>query len=406
MKYVIILADGMADYKIPQLDNKTPLQYANTPTFDFMASHGTMGLVKTVPDNMPPGSDTANLAVMGYNPLKYYTGRSPFEAASIGVNLETNDIAFRCNFVTLSDEPSYLNKTMLDHSSDEISTQEAEQLLNAIKVKYENNSLKFYRGVSYRHLLVWQNGHTDMTLTPPHDIIGKKIESYMPKGKDSEFIYDMMQSSFEILDQHPINIERKKRGLKPGNSIWIWGEGRKPALPNFYKKYGLHGSVISAVDLIKGLGICVGLESIDVDGVTGNWHTNYMGKAEAAIKELKNGKDFVYIHIEAPDECGHRNELDYKVKAIEEIDNKVANYIMQELDKTGEDYKMMVLPDHPTPIILQTHTSDPVPFVIYQKTKSLKCENKKYDEDTAKLENLYFEEGYKLMDYFIEKSND
>ncbi len=401
MKYVVVLGDGMADYSVKELDNMTPLQYAKTPTIDYLAKYGILGMAKTVPEGMPPGSDTANLAVMGYDPKVYYSGRSPFEAASMGIEMQATDITFRCNVVTLSDEANYEDKVLVDHSADEITTAEARVLIDAINESFKTEQIKFYHGISYRHLMLWDRGPYEWDLTPPHDIIGKKINAYLPKGKSSEIIENMMRESYMLLSNHPINKKRIERGLKPANSIWIWGEGKKPLLSNFCEKYKLKGSVISAVDLIKGIGKCAGLDSIEVEGATGNIHTNFKGKAEAALKELKSGKDFVYIHIEAPDESGHRYEIDNKVKSIELIDKEILKTIVEELDDIGEDYKLMLLPDHPTPLILRTHTSDPVPFLIYESTKKEVENNATYDEEYASNTGLYFKEGYKLMDYFL-----
>jgi 2,3-bisphosphoglycerate-independent phosphoglycerate mutase len=400
LKYIVILADGMADFKVSELGNKTPMQFAKKDNFDYFAAKGEVGMVSTIPFGMPPGSDTANLAVMGYDPAVYYSGRSPFEAASMGVELEDTDITFRCNVVTLSEGESYKHRVMLDHSADEITTEEAAVLIEALKSELERQDMKLHAGISYRHLLVWNNAPKDYKLIPPHDIIGRKIEEYLPTGKDSLVLLEMMEKSVPILEKHPINLDRISRGLKPANSVWIWGEGKKPLLSKFKDKYGLEGTVISAVDLIKGIGKCAGLKVVEVEGATGNVHTNYLGKAEAALEALKNGDDFVYIHVEAPDECGHRNERDNKVKSIELIDKKIAGYIKSELDKMGIKYKIMVLPDHPTPLILRTHTSDPVPFAIYDSSKE-KNNNFSFDEEGALLSGLKFEEGYKLMDYFI-----
>ncbi|WP_058486296.1 cofactor-independent phosphoglycerate mutase [Defluviitalea phaphyphila] len=401
MKYVIILGDGMADEPIEELGNKTPLQYAKTNTIDYLAKYGEVGKVNTIPKGMKPGSDTANLSVLGYDPKLYYTGRSPLEAVSMGVPLLDSDITFRCNLVTLSKEGEYEEKIILDHSADEISTEEANELIKTINEHFKSDIIEFHSGISYRHLMVWHEGSDEFDLTPPHDILGKRIKDYLPKGDKKDIIYDMMKKSYKILSTHPINLERIKKGLKPANSIWIWGEGRKPRLPLFKEKYGLKGSVISAVDLIKGIGICAGLRSIDVEGATGNINTNFIGKAMAAVNELKKGQDFVYVHIEAPDECGHRNELYNKIKSIELIDEKVIKVIKEQLDLLGEDYKIMVLPDHPTPIRLRTHTSDPVPYVIYQKSKEKLQENQKYDEIYIRENENYFPKGHELMDYFL-----
>ena len=404
MKYIVVLGDGMADYPVKELNNKTPLQYARTPTMDYMAKHGIQGLVKTVPEGMPAGSDTANMAVFGYDPFVFYSGRSPFEAASMGVPMLDTDITFRCNLVTVSGDEPYEEKVMIDHSADEITTDEARELLKAVSEYLSTEVIKFYPGISYRHLMIWDNGPYDWKLTPPHDILGQKVKDYMPKGIGSEIIEEMTKKSSQFLSEHDINKKRVARGLKPANSIWIWGEGKKPLLSSFYKKYNLKGSVISAVDLIKGIGMCAGMDVIDVEGATGNIHTNFIGKAEAALNELARGNDFVYVHVEAPDECGHRYEIENKYKAIEFIDNQVVKVIKDGMERIGEDYKMIILPDHPTPLSLRTHTSEPVPFLIYQSNNELDNLIGTYDEFTAKDAGLYFPEGYKLMDFFIKGS--
>lgn len=401
MKYVVVLTDGMADYPVEQLNNKTPLQYANIPTIDFLAKHGEIGKVKTVPNGMPPGSDTANLSVMGYDPHKYYTGRSPLEAVSMGVELCETDITFRCNLVTLSDEENYSEKTMIDYSSDEISSEEAEEIIESVNKYLQTDFIKFYPGIFYRNLMLWDNGPYPFTLTPPHDITGKGIGDYLPQGEQSNIILEMMQKSYDILKDHPVNKKRIARGLNPANSIWIWGEGKKPILSSFYDKYDLKGSVISAVDLIKGIGIAAGLRSIDVEGTTGNIDTNFLGKAEAAIDELKNGQDFVYIHVEAPDECGHRYEIENKVKAIEMIDEQIVKVVKTALDEMNEDYKIMILPDHPTPLSLRTHTNEPVPFLIYDSNILRENPLQVYDEFSVEKTGIVVTEGYKLMDYFL-----
>lgn len=401
LKYIVILGDGMADYPVAELGNKTPLQCASTPAIDYMAGKGTVGMVKNIPEGMPPGSDTANLSVMGYDPRKYYSGRSPFEAASMGVDIKETDVTFRCNVVTLSEDEPYEEKILLDHSSDEISSAEAKELIMSVKEYFDSGDIKFYPGISYRHLMVWNNGPYQWHLTPPHDIIGRKIGKYLPSGTQSEVVEQMMRKSYGFLSEHPVNKKRVARGLKPANSIWIWGEGKKPLLSSFYEKYKLKGTVISAVDLIKGIGVCAGLESVDVEGATGNIHTNFRGKAAAALEALKKGQDFVYIHVEAPDECGHRYEIENKVKSIELIDNQIVAYLKEELDKSGMDYKMMILPDHPTPLSLRTHTPEPVPFIIYQSNTESSGTSLTYDEFSAKTTGLYIEEGHKLMDLFV-----
>ena len=406
MKYIVVLGDGMADYATDELGGKTPLECAKKPTIDYMASHGEVGLVKNVPENLSPGSDVANLAAMGYDPQKYYSGRSPLEAVSVGVDMKDTDVIFRCNLVTVSDGEPYENKTMIDHSSDEITTAEARELIAAVNDAFANDKFTFYPGVSYRHIMVWDKGPYDFTLTPPHDILERKISEYLPKGEGSELIYDMMKRSYDILSNHPVNIERARRGLKKANSIWIWGEGKKPLLSDFKGKFGLSGAVISAVDLIKGIGMCAGLDVIEVDGATGNIDTNFEGKAKACIDALDGGADYVYIHMEAPDECGHRHEVENKVKSIELIDEKVVKYLKQELEKRKTDYRMLILPDHPTPLALRTHTRDAVPYIIYDSTKDMGGTAKVYNEKTAKESGIVVEQGHRLMERFIGENID
>jgi 2,3-bisphosphoglycerate-independent phosphoglycerate mutase len=405
MKYIVILGDGMADYPIPQLNGKTPLQSAKKPNMDYLAKNGLIGMVKTIPDGIPPGSDVANLSVMGYDVKKYYTGRSPLEAVSMGIALLDTDITFRCNLVTLSDDEPYNEKVMVDYCSDEISSDEAAELIKEINKHFKTDSILYYSGVSYRHCMVWKKGPFDFIpspLTPPHDILEKKIKQYLPGGKNGEKLLEMMVRSYDILKDHPVNKARIARGLKPANSIWLWGEGKKPAVPEFYEKYKIKGSVISAVDLIKGLGICAGLRPINVEGATGNIHTNFLGKAQAALNELESGQDFVYIHIEAPDECGHRNEIENKVRSIELIDEQVVGTILKGIEKI-DDYSILILPDHPTPLSLRTHTSEPVPFILYQKSSAMVSGNISYDESSAKRSGIMVSEGYKLMDHFIKQ---
>ncbi len=400
MKYVVVLGDGMADYPMQELDGKTPLQYAKKPNIDLLAKKGTVGLVKTIPDGIPPGSDAANLSVMGYSPEIYYTGRSPLEAVSMGIQLLPTDVALRCNLVYLSEEePEYDQKTMIDYSSDEISTEEARVLIEAVNEVLKSDNMLFYPGISYRHCMVWSNGRTGLGCTPPHDILEKKVTEYLPK-EESGVLLEMMKKSYGILKNHPVNQSRKARGLRPANSIWLWGEGKKPALASFSEKYGKAGTMISAVDLLKGIGLCAGLASVDVEGATGNIHTNFLGKATAAIAELDKGKDFVYVHVEAPDECGHRYEIENKVKSIELLDQKVVAPILEGLKK-HKDYRVLVLPDHPTPLSLRTHTSEPVPFIIYDSTQELQSLAECYDEAEAKKTGIFVEEGHKLMDLFI-----
>ncbi len=400
MKYVVVLYDGMADYPVPALGNKTPMELAKKPNFDALAQKGEVGLVKTVADGMKPGSDVANLSVMGYDAKKYYTGRSPLEAVSIGVKMEDTDVALRCNVVTLSDEEDYTKKTMLDYSAGDISTKDAAEIIKTVQEELGNEIFSFYSGVMYRHCLIWKNGTTDLgSMTPPHDISGKVVGEYLSDSENAKPLIDMMKKSAEILKNHPVNLRRIKEGKLPANSIWLWGEGKKPMLDDFYETYKVKGSVISAVDLLKGIGICAGMNTPEVENVTGYIDTNFEGKAKAAVKELENGQDFVYIHIEAPDECGHRNEPENKVRAIELIDEKVLPIIIEALDKY-DDYKIMILPDHPTPIVTLTHAADPVPYMIYHKKNEIVGVDT-INENTAKATGNYIEEGFTLMRKFI-----
>ncbi len=401
MKYIVILGDGMADYPIDEFDGKTVLETANKPNMDDMAQRGEMGLVRTVLDGMKPGSDVANLSVMGYDARKCYSGRSPLEAASIGVPLDDADVTFRTNLVTLSDEPDYADKTMLDYSAGEISTQEAKQLIEAVEKELHTEVQHFFPGVSYRHLLVWHGGSTNVKLTPPHDISDRKITDYLPKGDGAEQLLEMMKKSEIILNAHPVNQARIAAGKNPATSIWIWGEGTKPALENFYEKYGKKASVISAVDLIKGIAKCAEMKSIDVEGATGNYDTNFEGKAQAALDTLLEGQDMVYVHMEAPDECGHQGNAANKKLSVELIDKKVIGFLRKELEDRNIDYKMMVLPDHPTPIKLKTHVSDPVPYIIYDSRKNQKTKNQTYTEKNAEATGIFVPEGHTLMAHFL-----
>lgn len=402
MKYLIVLADGMADYPVPQLNGRTPLQICKKPSMDRLANLGELGTVKTVPDGLPPGSDVANLSVMGYDPQMYYTGRSPLEAASMGIDLKPTDVAFRCNLVTLSDTPEYSGKMMVDYSSDEISTAESEVLMKEIAKSLNSDEFSFYPGISYRHLMVWHNGLADCKLTPPHDISDRPIREHLPKGDGSKQLLNLMEKSISILKNHPVNQARIKRGLRTASSIWLWGQGKKPSIKSFYEKYHLKGSVISAVDLAKGLGVCAGLKVIHVPGATGNVHTNFKGKAEAALNAFKEGQDFVYLHFEAPDEAGHRGEVENKIISIEKIDAEVLGFLLQEMPKLTPDFKIMLLPDHPTPLTLKTHVSDPVPFAIYRYSETETAgTNRSFDEEAARQTGLFIEDGHTLMDHFI-----
>ncbi len=398
MKYLVLIPDGMADVKIEQLTNKTPMQAANKPTMDALAKKSLVGTVSNVPTGMVPESDTANMAILSFDPKIYSKGRSPLEAMSMGLEMQPDETAYRCNVVTLSEDGNYDDKIILDHSADEITTAEADELIKALEAELGNDNRHFYTGVSYRHCLLWKNGDDKYPFMRPHDILGKQIKEYLPKAENggAEF-YDLMRKSYDILNHHPVNEARRARGLKPANSAWLWSPGKKPQLPNFKEKWGLDAAVISAVDLIKGIGICAGMKSIDVEGATGNVHTNYQGKAEAAIQAFSDGYDYVYIHVEAPDECGHRAETDNKVLSIEKIDALILAPVLSYLEGCGENYRIMVLPDHPTPIFMRTHTSEPVPFFIYDSQKDVEGVSS-FDEDNATATGYYVADGYRLME--------
>ena len=400
MKYIVVLGDGMADEPIAEIGGKTPLAYANTPMMDELAGKSVVGLSATIPEGMSPGSDTANLAVLGYNPKKYYTGRSPLEALSIGVPMKDTDIALRCNIVTVSEEDvPYAERTIIDHSSSEISTEDAAVLLEAVKKELQDDIYSYYVGTSYRHLLIWDKGQV-VPLTPPHDILGKVIGEYLPK---EEKLREMMEKSYDILNNHPLNVERAAKGLHKANSIWFWGAGTRPALDSFEEKTGKKGVMISAVDLLKGIAIGAGMKVIEVPGADGTLHTNYVGKAQAAVDALtKDGYDFAYVHVEAPDEMGHQGSLPNKLEAIESLDAKVIRTVVEGMKAAGEEFRLLVMPDHPTPIRCRTHTSDPVPFLLYDST----MERRRigfYNEEEAKASGILFPEGYKLIDTLFEK---
>ncbi len=396
MKYVVILGDGMADYPIPQLNNKTPLAVANKPYIDSLARMGEVGLFKTVPCGMKAGSDVANLSVLGYNPKAGYTGRSPLEAASIGISLKDTDVTARANLVTVSDEENYQDKTMLDYSAGEISTSEAKELIGFLAKQLNNDIYKLYAGISYRHCLVIDNGKVGSELTPPHDITGKPVKDYLPKGGLAEQYLELMQKSNALLKNHPVNLERIKKGKKPANSLWFWGEGTKPSIQNFEEKFGVKGGIISAVDLLKGIGKLAGMKVIEVNGATGNYDTNFMGKAKACLDGLKSGLDFVYIHMEAPDECGHHGDLKNKIYSIEQIDG-VVKTVVEGLKSMGEEFAILIAPDHPTPIATMTHCADPVPYILYKSNAYLSNGANSYDELEASATNCYEPDGHKLI---------
>ncbi|MBE6576666.1 MAG: cofactor-independent phosphoglycerate mutase [Ruminococcaceae bacterium] len=404
MKYFILIPDGMADTPIAELGDLTPMQKADKPTMDMLASRSLVGTVSNVPDGMVPESDTANMAILSFDPKIYSKGRSPLEAVSMGIQMQPDETAYRCNVVTLTEEQdTYEDRIIIDHSADEISTAEADELIKTLEKELGNDMRKFYTGVSYRHCLIWKNSDDKYNFMRPHDILGKRIGDYLPRVEDggAEFL-ELMKKSYDILKDHPVNVARKARGLKPANSAWLWSPGKKPQLPSFKQKWGLDAAVISAVDLIKGIGLCAEMKSIDVEGATGNVHTNYDGKANAAIDAFKNGTELVYVHVEGPDECGHRAETDNKVKSIELIDKKILAPVYEYLKNSGEPFKIMVLPDHPTPVCKRTHTIDPVPFFIYSSEKDEKgCST--FDESSAAAMGYYVANGYTLMDILTQK---
>lgn len=405
MKYVVVLGDGMAGEPLAELSGKTTLAFSDTPNMDKLARVSEIGMVKTIPDGMSPGSDTANLSVLGYDPKKYYTGRSPLEALSIGVDMLSDDVAIRTNIVTLeeADKP-YEELKILDHSSGEISTEEAAELLSYLKEQFnqllseeEKKQFAYYKGVSYRHLLIWSCGSV-VELTPPHDILGKVIGEYLP---ENAYLKHMMKLSYDILKNHPINVRRKASGKNPANSIWFWGAGTRPCLDDFTEKFGIKGSMISAVDLLKGIAVGAHMNNIDVEGATGTLDTNYEGKASAAVKELlENDSDFVYIHVEASDEMGHQGSVEKKLKAIEYLDKRIIGPVKAALDEAGVDYRMLILPDHPTPICIRTHSRTPVPYMMYDSTKNIHCTDT-YDEAHAANTGIFLDEGYKLLDKLL-----
>jgi 2,3-bisphosphoglycerate-independent phosphoglycerate mutase len=397
MKYVVVLGDGMADWPLEELGGKTPLDVAKHPNMDRLAQLGAFGLVKTVPDGMKPGSDTANLAVFGYDPQRYYSGRSPLEAASLGIPLVETDVTYRCNLVTLSETERTEDATMVDYSAGEITTKEARELITMLDGALSTEGVRLYPGFSYRHCFVLNHAQDGAELTPPHDFTGKPVAGRLPKGTNAGLLLDWMEKARALLKEHPVNVKRRAEGKNPANAIWFWGEGRKPALTPFFEKTGLRGAVISAVDLIQGIGRCAGMDVIKVEGATGTYETNFSGKARAAIGALSGGADYVYIHVEAPDECGHHAQIREKVYSIEQIDEKILGPVWEHLESSGEEYAILALPDHPTPISIRTHSSDPVPFALYRKGDG-GAKAVKYNESDAKATNVMINEGYTLID--------
>ena len=403
MKYLVVLCDGMADTPSEYLGGATPMEKAVKPNMDALAALSEVGLCRTVANGLKPGSDVANLSVLGYDPAVCYTGRSPLEAASIGVDMKDTDVALRCNTVTLSDEENYEDKTMVDYCAGDISTEEAAEIIATIEQELGNEIYKFYSGVSYRHCLIVNNGTTELgNMTPPHDISGRVVGEYLSKAETAAPLIELMKKSYDILKDHPVNKKRIAEGKNPANSIWLWGEGKKPALEDFKEKNGVSGAIVSAVDLLKGIGICANMQTPEVEGATGYLDTNFEGKATAAIEAFKRGADLVYIHLEAPDECGHRCEPDNKVKAIEIIDEKILGVMKDYLDKSGEDYRILICPDHPTPLLIKTHSSDPVPYLIYDSRRALsgvEC----FTEKNAASTGIFIEHGPSIMDKLLEK---
>ena len=399
MKYVVILGDGMADFRQSFLDNKTPLMVANKPYIDSLAKVSELGLAKTVPCGMKPGSDVANLSVLGYNPHDCYTGRSPLEAASIGIDLKDTDVTARANLVTVSNEENYADKTMIDYSSGEISTSEAKELIEYLANHINDDKYSLYAGISYRHCLVIDNGCLIGDLTPPHDITGKPVKDHLPTSSEGKKLLEIMERSYELLKDHPVNLKRIKEGKNPANSLWFWGDGTKPNLQKFENKFNLKGGIISAVDLLKGIGKLANMRVIEVEGATGNYDTNFSGKAKACLDNLKD-LDFIYLHMEAPDECGHHGDTKNKIFSIEQIDELVVKPVIEGLKATGEDFAVLICPDHPTPLSIMTHCSDPVPYLVYKSYKKVKGMDS-YDEESAKNAGNFVENGYMLIEKLL-----
>ena len=397
MKYVVILGDGMADYRQPSLQGKTPLMLAKKPYIDALAKVSEVGLFRTVPCGMKPGSDVANLSVLGYNPQECYTGRSPLEAASIGIELKDTDVTVRANLVTVTDEENYQDKTMVDYSAGEISTKEAKELIEYLAKHINDDVYKLYAGISYRHCLLIENGQVASDLTPPHDITGKPVQGHLPTSKEGKELLAIMERSYELLKNHPINLKRIKEGKRPANSLWFWGAGTKPKLEKFAQRFGLKGGIISAVDLLKGIGKLTDMQVIEVEGATGNYDTNFIGKANACLDALDNGLDFVYVHMEAPDECGHHGDAKNKIYSIEQIDSQVVKTVVEGLKARGEEFAVLIAPDHPTPISTMTHCSDPVPYLLYKSNKEYPSTVSAYDEENAQKTGIFEEVGHNLM---------
>lgn len=401
MKYLVMVPDGAGDEEIDMLGKRTPLQAAEITNINKLAQKSMVGMVRTIPPGIAPGSDAANLSVMGYDPAVYLTGRSPLEAASMGIKMSDTDVSFRTNLVTLTGGGDYEDLIIADHSAGDITSEEAKVLIEYIDKKLGTESIRFYPGVSYRHAMIVKNGSTDYELQPPHDVLTQRVGNHLPKGEGSEFITEMMKKSYRLLSVHPINLERVKKGLNPANSIWIWGQGTKPRLTSFYDKFGIRGTAISAVDLIKGIALCAGLNSVDVEGATGTIHTNFKGKAQAAIEEYKKGQDFVYLHMEAPDECSHQGDMEGKIKSLELIDQLVFKPILEYLHSTGEAFKILILPDHRTPLSTRAHSAVPVPYMLYDSGHEAAVDPKRAFNEKEGEKGRFFENGFELADYFF-----
>ncbi len=402
MKYLIVVPDGAGDDPVEKLGGKTPLETADLKAIDALAAKGQVGMVQTIPAGVAPGSDAANLSVMGYDPSVYLTGRSPLEAASIGIDMSDTDVAFRVNLITLTGDGEYEDLTIADHSSGDITTAEADQLIQAVNEAFADETIHFYTGVSYRHCMIVHDGSTDYDLTPPHDVLTQRVGDHLPRGEGCAFITRMMKESYQILKDHPVNKARMEKGLNPANTLWIWGQGKKPSLSSFSEKYGITGTAVSAVDLIKGIAVCAGLDTVDVEGATGTIHTNFDGKAAAAIREYEQGKDFVYIHLEGPDECSHQGDMEGKIKCLELIDRKIVAPLTDYFGQAGEDFRILVVPDHRTPLRIRTHSADPVPYVIYDSRRETQPDPSKQFHEKSGEKGRKFNSGYELADFFFE----
>ncbi len=402
MKYALILGDGMADYPLPVLGGKTPIEAARKPMISMLAKTGKIGLVKTVPDGYKPGSDVANLGALGYNAAECYTGRSPLEALSIGIEMKSDDVAIRANLVTLGNEKDFGSKTMVDYSAGEISSEEGKILIDYLAERLEDERFKLYAGVSYRNCLIFAKGSTNMALTPPHDITGRKVTNYLPKGDYADDLIALLIKANTILEKHGINKKRISEGKNPANAIWLWGQGTRPSLQNFTERYGLKGGMVSAVDLLKGIAIAAGMKRLDVEGATGTLSTNFKGKAQAVCDLFDEGYDFVFVHLEAPDECGHQGDPEGKTKAIEEIDARIIKPVYEHLKSRGEPFKMLIMPDHFTPISILTHSREPVPFLMWSSEKAL-GKGPIYSEEAALESGVSYSNPTDLIREFFSK---